>query len=137
MTVGPGAEVDAADIAALVAGQLVTEVVTTATVGTVASGFTVNDVRAATMLGGHLVDLDLYLLTTAAITATAGNIADTTCFTLAAAYRPTHTLSAVFGNGSMTGEASIAPTGIVSLRGASDTIATATNIRLHATYTIT
>lgn len=137
MTVGPGAEVDAADIAALVAGQLVVETTTTATVGTVAAGFTVMDVRAATMLGGHLVDLDLYLNVTSALTASAGNIADTTCFTLAAAYRPTHVVSCIYGNGSMTGEATVAANGVVALRGASDTIAAASNIRLHATYTIT
>lgn len=124
-----------ADIAALEAA--ITPVITTvtATVGTVATGFTVNDVRAATMAGGKLVSIDLYIQRSGAdITATAGNIADTTIFTLAVAYRPSHDTSLTWSSGSVSGEAAISTAGVVNLRTASGNITTSQNIRMSATY---
>jgi hypothetical protein len=110
-------------------------VTTTATVGTVASGFSVNDVRAATALSGHMVDLDLYIQRSGAtITASGGNIADTLMFTLAAAYRPSHIRSAVWGNGTVSGEAIIDTDGSVTLRSANGSITSGSNVRLASCY---
>jgi hypothetical protein len=116
--------------------------VVTATVGTVASGFSVNDVRAATLSDGKHVDIDLYCARTGAdITATSGNIADTLMFTLAAAYRPTHIKSAIWGNGTSSGEATVDTAGLVTLRTASSTIngtagSGVTNLRLSVSFII-
>ncbi|MEV6344119.1 hypothetical protein [Actinoplanes sp. NPDC051851] len=108
---------------------------TTASIGTVSSGFTVNDVRAITLLGGRLIFLDLYLSNTAAITVTSGNMTDTTVFTLVSALWPSHYTSFVWGNGSVGGEGNVISTsGEVSLRAASDSIAAGTNIRISTAY---
>lgn len=140
MTIGnvaAGGVIYASKINELVNGLNPVVSVATAAVGTVAAGFTVNDVRAATLAGGTLVQIDLYLSNVAAITAATGNFADVTCFTMAPAYVPLHFTTFVFGNGSTTGEGQImSGTGAVSLRSASDTIAAGSNIRISATYIV-
>jgi len=104
-------------------------------VGTVASGFTVNDVRAATLFGGKLVHVDLYLvLSGSTITATNGNITDTPCFTLATAYRPSGTVSTIWSSGLEDGECVITTGGGVTLRTASHTIDSGVNIRISAMF---
>jgi len=134
-TVGAGQTVTAAHMNEALAGITPVVTTTTATIGTVASGYTVNDVRAATLCGGKLIDIDIYVNNTAAITATTGNInPDITIFTLNSAYWPTHTIPAVFGNGAVTGEAVINTDGTINLRSASDSLGAGTNIRVHATY---
>lgn len=103
--------------------------------GTVSAGFTEDGNQiAVTLLDGHLVHIVLFLTLTAVLTATTGNIADTTCYTLDAAYWPDNAVNAVVGNGSMTGEATIGSSGVVQVRAASDTIANGSNIRITATY---
>jgi len=143
MTVRAGAPIEAADFLALEstvdgleADAVPSVTTTTATVGTVSTGFGVLDVRAATMFDGKLIHIDLYIERTgAAVTATSGNIADTAMFVLATAYRPDHIVSTAWGNGTVDGEAIIQTDGAVYLRtctGAS--ITTGSNIRLSATY---
>jgi hypothetical protein len=113
---------------------------TTANIGTVAANFSVTDVRAATLLGGKLVNVDLYIARTGAdITATGGNITDTLMFTLAAAYRPSHAQSCSWGNGVVAGEAIINADGTINLRSSNGNITgTAgtglSSIRLSASY---
>lgn len=107
---------------------------TTGDVGTVATGFSVNDVRVATSLGGKLVDLDLYINRTGAdIVATTGNITDTLMFTLTA-FLPSHAKSAVWGNGTTSGEAIVNTTGSISLRTSSSNLVSGTNVRLSTSY---
>lgn len=121
----------------MLASDIITDINTTtitADVGTVASNFTVNDVRAAVSLGGALVDLDLYINTSNAVAASGGNLADTTMFTLVDALRPSHAKSCSFGNGSVGGEAIINTDGTINLRSASDTVTAGSNIRLSACY---
>jgi len=120
------------DVGTLVAPAVTT---TTATLGTVATGFTVVDVRGATLLGGKLIHVDLYITRSgASITATTGNIPDTTMFTLNSAYIPTHEVSCVWSNGTQSGEAVINTSGQVNLRTASATVTSGDNIRLTAVY---
>jgi len=108
---------------------------TTATVGTVESGFTVLDVRAAALLGGKLIHIDLYCdRSGATVTATTSNIPDTPMFQLAVAYRPDHVVSTVWSNGITDGEAIIQTDGLVYLRTSSQSITSGTDIRLSATY---
>lgn len=107
---------------------------TTSNVGTVAANFTVNDVRAATVLGGKVVDLDLYLGNANSITSTAGNLPDTLCFTLASAYWPSHSKSCSWGNGTVAGEAIINSDGTIYLRSANGSPAAGGNIRLSGFY---
>lgn len=108
---------------------------TVATVGTVAAGFTANGARAATMLAGKLVEVSLNVTNTAGITATTGNITDTQCFTLATAYRPSDTVTATWGNGSVSGECTINTDGTVFLRSADGSIGAGSSaLRIHAMY---
>jgi hypothetical protein len=96
-----------------------TNTTTVGSIGTVASSFTVADIRAATTMGGKLVELDFSLTLVTAIpsSATAGNIADLLCFTVTnAAYRPDHMVEFSFDNGSVGGMGVIDTDGTVTLR---------------------
>jgi hypothetical protein len=134
VTVSGGTRPLASQINTAIDGVTPVVVTTTATVGTIASGFTTNDVRAVTLAGAKLVCLDLYLAVTTAITATSGNITDTTCFTLATAYLPSHAVTFAWDNGSAGGSGVINTDGTVVMRNANATIAVSTNVRISATY---
>lgn len=105
------------------------------TIATAAAGWTINGgMIARTALGGKLVMLHIYCQRAAALTATAGNFTDEDVCTLDAAYRPSDTVNCVMGTGSATGEATIAPTGVVILRSLSDSSAAAANFRGTVTF---
>lgn len=125
--VAGGDNIFAADVNGLV-------MVKDTTVGTTASGFTVSVQLVRTGLNGKLIYFKLDTVNTAAITATSNNIADTTVFTLDAAYRPTELTSCVFSSNPGTGECQINPDGTVVLRTADATIAASSNIRLAHTF---
>ncbi|WP_369335634.1 hypothetical protein OG559_31085 (plasmid) [Micromonospora sp. NBC_01405] len=99
-------------------------------------GFTLNSGGFRYHKAGPLVTVWVYGNSTNAITATSGNIPDTTYCTLPTGIRPPVDTPAVYGNGSMDGEALIAPTGVVTLRSADGNIAAGSNIRFAATYVI-
>jgi hypothetical protein len=114
---------------------VVAGIVSDTAIGTVASGFSVTTQQAWTVLAGRLIDINLFLNRTGAdITQTNSNIADTTCFTLDSAYWPTEIRNGCYGNGSMDGEFSISTAGVVTLRSASYTIVSGTNVRICAVY---
>jgi len=105
------------------------------TIGTAATGFSTSSMVARTALGGRLVYLELFLNRTGAdITQTNSNVTDTLMFTLDVGYRPSETINAVVGNGSIVGEAAINADGTVTLRAASYTITSGTNVRLTAFF---
>lgn len=76
----------------------------------------------------------LYITSNNAITASGGNITDTLMCTLPSGYRPPTYTSAIWGNGTVDGEALIGPDGKVTLRTANGSISAGSNIRLHATF---
>lgn len=130
MPVGGGDTVNAVDINGLEA----TAAVTGTTVGTIASGFTVATVLARTALRGKLVYVKFDIVCTAGLVATAGDITDTTMFTLATAYRPTELLNVHFSAGAPNGDLQINPDGTCVLRSANVSIPAAANVRSAATY---
>lgn len=114
---------------------IVADIVSDTAVGTVGSGFTIAGQQVRTALDGKLVYVNLLLTRSGAdITATTGNIADTVCFTLDTAYCPTETVNGTFGNGFMDGEFTILSSGAVTLRSANANVASATNLRISATF---
>lgn len=114
--------------------SVVAGIVEDTSIGTVAAGFTITSQLARTALGGRDVYLFLVINSTNAITATTGNVADTTMFTLDTAYRPSEAINVVIGTGLVTGEAIINTNGTVQIRSASDSIAAGANIRLTARF---
>lgn len=130
MPVGGGDPINAVDIN----GLEDTAAVTGATVGAVAAGFTVNTVLARTALRGKLIYVKIDITCTAGLVATAANITDTTCFTLAAAYRPTEICSTIFSANAGTGEVQFNPDGTIVLRTADASIAAAGTIRMTNSY---
>jgi hypothetical protein len=121
-------------------GLEVTTAVTGATVGTVSAGFTVASALARTGLRGKLIYLKLDLVWTAGTTisatysATGANIGDTTCFTLAAAYRPTELTSSIFSANPGTGEVQFNADGTCVLRTSDASIAAGANVRMSHTF---
>jgi hypothetical protein len=112
-------------------------IVSDTSIGTAGSGFSASAQQARTAINGRLIYINLFLNRTGAdITQTNSNIADTTCFTLDSAYWPSESLNGCYGNGSMDGEFSLTTAGVISLRSASYTIVSGTNIRITATYIV-
>lgn len=104
------------------------------TSGLVAStNFTVNSFYA-TRTGGSMF-VHCYLnYTGATITASSGNIPDTSMCTLPVGWRPPTVINAVFGDGSEDGEVTIGTGGIVTLRTATASIPSGRNIRVTASW---
>lgn len=123
-----------------ISGLEVTTAVTGATVGSVAAGFTVATALSRTALRGKLIYVKLDLVWTAGITisatysATGANIGDTTCFTLAAAYRPTELTSTIWSANPGTGECQINTDGTCVLRTSDASVAAGANVRLVHTF---
>lgn len=134
-----GAKIPAAAFGAQVAAAIADlyAIVTDTTIGTIATGFATaaGGQTARTALDGKLVFLNVNLNRTgAALTATSGNITDTLCFTLDAAYRPAETVAFAWG-GNVTGLGFIdSTTGQCVLQSASDTLATSSDIRFTVTF---
>lgn len=121
-------------------GLEVTTAVTGATVGSASAGFTVSTALARTALRGRLIYVKLDLVWTAGVTvsgtwsATVTNVADTTCFTLVAAYRPTEISSTIFSGNGGTGEVQFNSDGTVVIRTSDATVAAGANIRMAIAY---
>ncbi|MCI3272153.1 hypothetical protein [Streptomyces cylindrosporus] len=99
-----------------------------------ATNFTVNSFFASRSPGGSVL-VHCYLnYTGAGITATSGNISDTTLCTLPSGWFPPTVINAVWGDGSEDGECTIGTTGAVTLRSATATIPTGRNIRMTASW---
>lgn len=100
-----------------------------------ASGFSVNNFWANRQ--GATVELNMYLNRTGAtITSSAGNVADTTCCTVPAGWRPNSasTINGIWDNGSADGGFVIGTDGICTLRTADGDIVNGTNLRLHVVF---
>lgn len=106
--------------------------------GAVQAGFTLwpNGAKGTLALGGKIVQVWLDVNNNSSITATGGNISDTTCYILDSAYRPDadHYVSFNFQTGAVQGAGQIFPDGTVSLQSATATIAANAHIRIHAVY---
>jgi hypothetical protein len=109
---------------------------TTAAGLTAATGFAVNSFSGYRV--GNMVVLDLYMNRSGAnITATTGNITDTQIATVPAGWRPTAgTINGTWDNGGAEGGWVIGTDGICTLRTASDTIVSGTNLRLHIGFIV-
>jgi hypothetical protein len=113
------------------------DAVSDTTIGTVATGWSVSAQQSRTLLGGKLIFVDVALTRTGAgITATAGDIADTLCFTLDAAYWPSEAVVVPYRSTTLDGMGGINTDGTITLYTASATIATSATIRLSVTYII-
>ena len=128
MAIVAGRLVDAADLSGLPHDGTVDTAP-----GTIAANFTLTESKVRTALNGKLVFLSLTVTSTNAITATGGNIADTTIFTLDAAYRPSESVGFAWG-GNVTGYGSLGTNGVMQIWTASDNIAAGNIIRMSAMW---
>lgn len=126
MSIGAGNNVAASDYSF----KDVTKVTTKATIGTDAAGFTTSSIVARTFLDGKVVDIKLDTVNTSLITATAGDITDTTIFTLNAAYRPTELRNFHFSAGAPNGDVQINTDGTMVIRSANVSISASSNLRM-------
>lgn len=104
-----------------------------ASIGSSVGGFPVVSQILNTALDGRLVAFALTITVTAGLTATSGNVTDTTVFTLASDYWPDFELGAPFF-GNVGGMAYVQTDGDIRLANASDSIAAGQNITISATY---
>lgn len=107
--------------------------VTDSSPGTVAANFTGSGL-ARTLADGNLVYVSLTLVTTNAIPESGGNIPDTTCYTLNAAYRPSEAVYTAFGSGVYFGLATINTNGTVVLRAANVSIGAGDSCNMNTTF---
>ncbi len=121
-----GEEVDVAELA-----WITTETAATSGVATAASGFTINTQEVT--VWGRLATVRLNLTCTAGLTATAGNLTDTTMCTLDAAYWPDRQ-GTFAGIGSVGVTGFIVPDGRVRLANADTSIPAGGSIELGVTY---
>ena len=103
------------------------------TVGSAAVNFSSVTASCRTMLDGKLVYFTIQITTDNALTAGSGNIADVTCFTLDAAYRPSEACGLAWGSNA-TGFAVMNTSGALSLWTASDTIPAGAVLRISGTW---
>lgn len=105
---------------------------------TAATDFAVNNFWANRQ--GAAVELNMYLnYTGAGITATGGNITDTTCCTVPVGWRPNSasTINGHWDDGTASGGFVLGTDGVCTLRTASGNIATGRNLRLHIVFNMT
>jgi len=102
-------------------------------IGSSAAGFPVVSQILNTALDGRLVTFALRITVTAGLTATSGNLPDTTVFTLASNYWPDFEFGAYFF-GNQGGTAYVQTDGDIRLANASDSIAAGQEIVISATY---
>lgn len=101
----------------------------------IASGFTLNNFWANRQ--GATVELNIYVARSGAdITATTGNISDTSVGTVPVGWRPnsSSTINGTWDNGGAEGGWVIGTDGICSLRTSSGNIVSGTNLRLHIVF---
>lgn len=97
-----------------------------------AAGFTTNAAQARR--DGRTVTLHIYCNVVTGITATSGNITDTSLGTVQDPWKPSMVWNSTHGNGSGDGEFLITENGSVSLRSSNANVAAGTNLRVSATY---
>jgi hypothetical protein len=85
-------------------------------VGSAAANFATNSANGRLLLGGKLVYVTIDVNTNNSLTATAGNMTDTTCFTLTADYRPSELTGTLFSANAGTGQVQINADGTCVLR---------------------
>lgn len=99
-----------------------------AAAGTAATGFTDAGTIARALLSGKLVEIRLSLTIGTSITSNASlNVTpDLDCYTVAAAYRPSEAVVAMWGNGAASGDITMGTDGVCTIRTASTTISSGT-----------
>jgi hypothetical protein len=102
-------------------------------IGSSVAGFTVVSQILNTALDGRLVTFALKITVVAGLTATTGNVDDTTVFTLSSEYWPDFEIGAPF-YGNKGGMAYVQTDGDVRLANASDSIAAGQDIVISTTY---
>ena len=103
-------------------------------IGLPASGFSDTGCFAFTALDGKLIEIRFFLTNTSAITATTGNITDTTAFTVDAAYRPAAERSLSWNNKTVGGTAVLNTDGTLVLCTASDSVGAGSSIRAQVCF---
>jgi hypothetical protein len=127
--VAAGGRIYASDINAMLTN------VVTGGFGTAQPGFTLTFARAGTALAGKLVFIRLEITATSAITATAGNITNTTIFQVTdAAYQPSSSVGGIWTADPGTGEFQMLSNGNIILRTADVSTAAAASIRLNLMF---
>lgn len=114
-------------------GAAVVLPVTDTSIGSSVAGFTVVSQVLASALDGRLITFALTITVTAGLTATGGNVTDTTVFTLSSEYWPDFEIGAPFF-GNVGGMAYVQTDGDIRLANASDSIAAGQNITISGTY---
>ena len=114
-------------------GAAVVLPVTDTSIGSSVAGFPVVSQVLVSALDGRLITFAMEITVTAGLTATNGNLPDTTVFTLSSEYRPDFEIGAPF-YGNQGGMAYIQTDGDVRLANSSDSIAVGQNIVISATY---
>jgi hypothetical protein len=122
------------DVDGLLDSYLVPVKTTGAGCGTTASGFTVATVFVRTALNGKLVNVRLDTVNTSGITATAGDITDTTIFTLNSSFWPTEFHNVHWSAGSPNGDMQVNVDGTLVIRSANVTVPASSNIRTSFTF---
>lgn len=104
------------DVAALITSLGTPQKTTGSGVATAATNFSVTSATARTLAGGKDVYVNLVITTTNALTASGGNISDTTICTVQTAFRPTEAVGTIFSANAGTGEVRLNTDGTVVLR---------------------
>lgn len=100
---------------------------------TASTGFTVSSFAGYRKRG--LCTITCFVTRSGAdITATSGNIADTSLCTVPSGYRPPVDLNGTWDNGATEGEATITTAGVVTLRTSLGNIVSGTNVRFNLSY---
>lgn len=122
------------DVAGILSDYLDTTSLAPASFGALATGFTSAAGTLRYSLNKQLINLDLTVVSTNTLTATAGNITDINCFTLISDFRPSEIKGALITSTAQTGSANIGTDGHVTLISSSDTITAGSTVRISATY---
>lgn len=104
------------DVQALDDAVMPDTALTGAGVGSAAANFSTNSATARTALDGKHVYVTIDVNTNNTLTASGGGVADTTCFTLVAALRPTEATGCIFSANNGTGQLQINSDGTCVLR---------------------
>lgn len=122
------------DVQAIVDDNLTPVSLSGAGVGSAATNFATNSANARTALDGKLVYITIDVNTNNTLTASGGGVADTTCFTLVAALRPTEITGTIFSANNGTGQIQINPDGTCVLRTLDVNISSGGDIRFSHCY---
>jgi hypothetical protein len=98
------------------------QIITTATLGTVAANFTAMETKLRHTLDGKVIQGWFRIRSTNALVPTSNNLTDVEIFTLNTAYRPTEHVYALWSTGTATGALIIFNTGVIRLVTGNQTI---------------